>query len=352
MAAASDASCRAQTTPELQNFFQQEVGLTEEQLLDLRNGHTIVKSLPPRTHREVFLFGVVYVDAAPEAYLAIARDFERLRKLPNYLEIRLISDPPQLSDFQGLSFDSEDIKDLRNCKPGNCQIQLPASSITELQESVNWFAPDATDRLNHLIQKAALERTLAYRREGNAALGVYNDKHNPTEVPQQFAYMLSYYKAFPQRLPDFYNYLLAYPNQKPPNVEDTCYWTRVKFGLKPTVRFVHVVTMHGNIAGAPGYGIAEKQLYSSHYFETALDLTFCVSGISDPKQPGFYLIKVLGSEQAGLTGFKGSFVRSAAVGRSVSSLQKSLTAIKNTLENDRLTSRTSFLGLITVDDSM
>jgi len=43
----------------------------------------------------------------------------------------------------------------------------------------------------------------------------------------------------------------------------------------------------------------------------------------------------LGSEQAGLTGVKGSIVRKAAVGRSASSLQKSLTAIKNDLENNQ-----------------
>jgi len=33
--------------------------------------------------------------------------------------------------------------------------------------------------------------------------------------------------------------------------------------------------------------IAEKQLYSSHYFETALDLTFVLRGSDDPAQSGF-----------------------------------------------------------------
>jgi hypothetical protein len=36
--------------------------------------------------------------------------------------------------------------------------------------------------------------------------------------------------------------------------------------------------------------------------------------------------------QAGLTGVKGSIVRKAAVGRSVSNLQNALTTIRNTLE--------------------
>ena len=37
-----------------------------------------------------------------------------------------------------------------------------------------------------------------------------------------------------------------------------------------------------------------KQLYSSHYFQTALDLSVCVRESTDPKRPGFYLIKALG----------------------------------------------------------
>jgi hypothetical protein len=42
----------------------------------------------------------------------------------------------------------------------------------------------------------------------------------------------------------------------------------------------------------------------------------------------------MGSEQAGLTGFKGSIVRKVAVDRSASSLQKLMTAIKTALENN------------------
>jgi hypothetical protein len=136
----------------------------------------------------------------------------------------------------------------------------------------------------------------------------------------------------PKYLPDFQRYLLAYPNAKSENMNDMFYWAKVKFGLKPTLRVVHVVTLRGRSANEAAYAIAEKQLYSSHDFETALDLTFCVRATDDPKQPGFYLIKAMGSEQAGLTGVKGSMVRKVAVGRSASSLEKSLAAIKTMLE--------------------
>ena len=325
----------SQSNPDVQTFFRQDIGLSQDQITAIRNGQPVTKTLPSRTPAEVFLFGSVYIHAAPESYVHFARDFDRLRKLPNYLALGVFSNPPQLSDLKDFSFDNDDIKALKNCKPGDCQLQMPASSIEEFHRSIDWSAANVNEQVNQFLQKRALQRLLTYQREGNQALGAYNDKRDAVVVPEQFAYMLSYTKALPERLPDFYQYLLAYPNAKPANVDDTFYWAKVKFGLKPTLRVVQLVTMRGNPNDQVAYAIAEKQLYSSHYFETALDLSFCVRGSDDTTKPGFYLITAMGSEQAGLTGPKGSIVRKEAVGRSVSNLRDALTTIKNTLEGNQ-----------------
>jgi hypothetical protein len=325
----------SQTNPDLHTYFKDYIGLSDDQIAAIRIGQAVAKTLHSRTPDEIFVFGAIYINATPESYLKFSHDFDRLRKLPGYLAIGEFSNPPQFSDLKDFTFDAQDIKELKNCKPGDCKIQMPASSIEALRQSVDLSAPNAEEQADLLLQKTALERLVAYQREGNQVLGVYNDKRNPTEVSDQFKYMLSYSKALPKYLPDFYNYLPTYPTRKPADVEDTFYWAKVKFGLKPTLRVVHVLTLHGNAATEPAYAIAEKQLYSSHYFETALDLTFCAPDPADPKQPGFYLIMAMGSEQAGLTGFKGSIVRRVAVDRSASSLQKSLTAIKNALEHNQ-----------------
>ena len=95
------------------------------------------------------MFGAVYINAAPEDYLKFSRDFDRLRKLPGYLAIGEFSNPPQLSDLKGFTFDSEDIKALRNCKPGECQIQMPASSIEELHQSIDLSTPDAEEQVDN-----------------------------------------------------------------------------------------------------------------------------------------------------------------------------------------------------------
>ena len=324
----------SQSNPDIQTFFRQDVGLTKSEIADIRSGKAVVKAMPSRTPAEVFLLGAIYIHAAPESYLQLERDFDRRRELPAYWALVVLSNPPQLSDFKNFALDSDEVQDLKKCTPGDCRMQMPASSIEEFHRSIDWSAPDVNEQVDRLLQKTALKRLLAYQKDGNQALGVYNDKHDPTVVPEQFAYMLTYTKALPARLPDFYTYLLAYPSAKPHNVEDTFYWARVKFGLKPTLRVVHLLTMRGSPNDPVAYAFAEKQIYSSHYFETALDLSFCIRG-DDPKQPGFYLIMAMGSEQAGLTGAKGSIVRKAAVGRSVSHLQNALTNIRTALESNK-----------------
>ncbi|MBK5294536.1 MAG: hypothetical protein JJE04_23005 [Acidobacteriia bacterium] len=333
--AATGLPASSQPNPEPEKFFRQNVGLSQDQIAAIRNGQPVAKVLPSRRPGEIFLFGAIYIHTAPEKYFQYVRDLERLRNLPGYLALGVNNDPSQLVGWKGFSFDSDDIQSLKNCKLGDCQIQMPASSIQELRRSIDWSAPDVNERVNQLLQQTASQFLSAYKRQGNQVLGVYNDKRDPTEVARQFAYMLSYVKALPERLPDFYNYLLSYPDKKPANVDDAFYWAKVKFGLKPTLRIVHVLTMRGNPADTVAYAVAEKQLYASHYFETALDLSFCVRGSDDPNRPTFYLIMTMGSEQDGLTGVKGSIVRKVAVDRSTSSLRSVLTNIRNTLERDK-----------------
>lgn len=90
------------------------------------------------------------------------------------------------------------------------------------------------------------------------------------------------------------------------------------------------IQSNGSDPAGPAYAVAVKQLYASHYFETALDLTVCVR---DQERPGMYLITLKGSQQAGLTGLKGGILRKVAVDKTRSSLEKALATIKVKLEN-------------------
>jgi len=313
-------------------FFRNYAGLKEDQIAATRNGKAIAKVIDSRTPDEVFVFGSVYVHSTPEKYLKFASDIEALRKLPSYLAISKISDPPQLSDFDGFTLEADDIEQLKNCEPGKCDVQLPGEAMDAFKHSVNWSAPDAASQANQLAQKMALEAILGYIHGGNAALGTYMDKHHPTAVGGTFSSLLSRSKALPAYLPELDRYLLEYPSAKSENIQSEFYWEKVNFGLKPTLRMVQAIVYRGPSSTGPVYAVAVKQLYASHYFETALDLTVCVRD-QENLDRGFYLITLKGSQQAGLTGFKGGIVRKVAVDKTRSSLERALAAIKQKLES-------------------
>ena len=146
-------------------FFRDYVGLKEDQIAEIRNGKAVAKVVESRTPDEVFVFGSVYVQSTPEKYLKLASDIDALRKLPSYLAIRKFSDPPQLSDLDGFTLDADDIKQLKNCEPGECDVQLPADAMDAFKQSVNWSVPDAANQANQLAQKMALEAIHRYTQE-------------------------------------------------------------------------------------------------------------------------------------------------------------------------------------------
>jgi hypothetical protein len=325
---------RAQTGPELQTFFRENVGLTAKQISSIQEGRPVVKVMQYRTPEEVFLFGAVLIHAAPESMVKLSRDLDYIRESPEFLSIEEFHDPPQLSDLRNFGLDPDEIQDLKNCKPGNCDIQIPAESMAALRKSIDWSAPNVNWQVNQVVRKSVLDRLLAYRNGDDSILGTYNDKPVPTDVSKEFADLLSFSKALPQYLPEFYRYLLDYPKGKPANVESRFYWSKVKFGLKPTLRVVQVLTFSGGESDEIAYAIAEKQIYSSHYFKAALDLKFCVRS-EDKTHPGFYLIMAMGSSQEGLTGWTGWIVRKAGVSRSLASLREELAKTKDKLEKNQ-----------------
>jgi len=323
----------SQTVSELKDFLSQRIGLSRDKIAAIQHGKPFATNVKARSEAEVFLFGVVYVNAAPDSFLKYEKDLGHAGHLPGQTGVIKFSDPPQLSDLQGFGFDNDDVKLLKDCKPGDCKIQIPASTaMDDLRKSVHWGAPNADQEVNQLVQKLALARLLEYQKEGNRIFGlVYNLKGQQVSVNDLFKNMLSYYQVFPRDLPELNKYILDYPNAKPANVENTFYWERLKLGPRPMLRIMHVLTMHGDKTNHSADVIAERQLYSSHYLETALDLTFIIPNSEDRKQPGFYLVKAMSCEQVWLTGLK----RTIGVSRSVSDLQKSLASAKESLEHQK-----------------
>jgi hypothetical protein len=172
----------------------------------------------------------------------------------------------------------------------------------------------------------------AYRQGGNPALGEYRDRQHPARVGDQFETMISRAAALPAVVPGLRQYLLQYPSAELDDADSYFYWEKVAFGLRPTIRVNHAVIYRGRTEGRAFGAVAIKQLYATHYFYTALDVSVCVEDGAATSPNGFYLLTLKGSQQEGLTGIKGSILRSIVVDKTRSSLESALASIKRALE--------------------
>ena len=177
---------RAQTTREPITFFKEHINLTDGQIADIERGKPVVKVLSTPSPDEVAVFGAIFINASPEEFLKAAQNLDALRNSPNYLGVRRFSSPPKLADLEGFALGEDDIKDLKNCKPGDCKLQLPVDSMADFKAHVNWSAPDVSAQVNNLVRKMALDALVKYQQGGSGALGSYYDKEHLVYAGQQF----------------------------------------------------------------------------------------------------------------------------------------------------------------------
>jgi hypothetical protein len=315
-----------------------QIGLNPQQTAAIDAGQAVAKVLSWGGPSEVFVFGAVHIDGSPETFLKLTRNVGRLSGTPGYLAIGELSATPTTSDLSGLTLDPDDLQALKTCREGACDVQLPTASITAFQTAVDWGKRDAAGQANGLARGMVLDLVREYRRGGNTALGVYRDRDHPARVADQFETMVGRSVALPNVLPELRQYLLKYPDADLPGADSYFYWEKVDFGLKPTIRVNHGVVYHAGDATRPISAVAIKQLYASHYFHTALDVSICVAD-AKPQRRGFYLVTLKSSEQDGLTGAKGSILRKFVVGKTRSSLEKGLALIKDAVERTATSAR-------------
>ena len=317
-------------TPPLSIFTR--LGLTAEEIAAVDAGRPVAKVLPWGGPSEVYVFGAVHVDGSPETYLKAARDVRRLSGTPGYLAIGELRDDPVVADLNAMTFEPDDVKALKHCREGACDVQLPTTSIQAFRDGVDFSRPDAAEQANAMARPMVLQLLRSYQEGGHRMLGEYRDKQNPARIADQFETMVGRASLLPDVIPELRRYLLDYPNATLANGDSFFYWEKVAFGLKPTIRVNHAVIYHGRADGHDFGAVAVKQLYATHYFHTALDVSVCVNDVAGGTARGFYLLTLKGSQQEGLTGVKGSMLRKIVVGKTRQSLESALASIKRTVE--------------------
>ena len=323
----------AQSDARVDDVLQRLVGFSTDDVRRLHEGAVVIESLDTPVREELAHVGMVFVNASSHDIIDRFRDIEEFERGPGVPQLGRFSDPPTYADLEGLTLPEADIESLRDCRPGDCEIQLPAAVIRRYQAEVDWSSPDATDQINHVTRDMVLELVRAYQAGGNEALGRYNDENDALVVAEQFQAILASTESLPTPIPALLTYLNDYPTGRLGGAEEFFYWTVVNFGLKDTVRVNHVI-IYPQPAGPEGdvaYVIATKQLYASHYLHTSLELRFLLDDGRNGR-PGTTLVSLTRSRNDGMTGFRGLFLRSIIRRRSRDGVARYLEHVKNQVE--------------------
>jgi hypothetical protein len=317
-------------TPSLREFLERRLEVDEKEWQAIQAGTPVVKLRRGRDSSETRLMGVVKIQGSPEEFIERYRDVVRFEKGTGVLQIGRFSEPPRVSDLAALTVDEGDIEDVKECRPGDCAIKMSEVTMNAFR-GIDWAEADATEKANRLARRMIVDFLESYQSGGNQALGLFHDKKKPLLVGRQFEEMMED-PDLPVYFPELFRFLLDYPASPLPGSEEIFYWSKVDFGLKPVIRLNHVVIFRPEI-GTVKYTIASKMLYTTHYFNTGVELKFLVQ---EPDSAGsYYLVIGNRSRSDGLTGFTGAVLGGKIRGKAREGLGSYLAAVKSNLERAR-----------------
>jgi len=289
------SSLSAQQRPRaLDAFLIETVGLDRSQLTALSRGEVVAKVLPTADDRDVSVLGVVHVSASRTAFAQRQRDFPNALRAPTRTRAMVFSWPPRQADVAAIEVSSRDVDELRDCRPNDCNIKLPATDMDRLHATIDWRAPDARERVTAYVRQRLLEYVASYRERGNAAMVVYGDEGG-VRSSDALAGMLADSTYVFSRVPSLGAHLQRYPADTLPGAAEVIFWSLDNL---PHVRQVLRIT-HETVYSPPELPgttvVAAKQIYADHYFEAGLELLTAIDDAATTdgqSSSGFTLLAV------------------------------------------------------------
>jgi hypothetical protein len=269
----------AEPPASLLRFLREGVGLDSAQIAAAARGEPVVKVLETGAHRrDIAIFGIVTSPVSRDDFTRRARDFPQSLRAPTRTRFGIFSVPASAADVQGVVIPERDVKDMKDCRPGDCVSKLPATDIRRIQAEMNWSARDLPEQMNAYARRRLVEYVTDYRARGDAAMAIYDDRSTANvRSSDAFAALLAESPYVYQNVPSLRAYLTAYPRDSLPGASEAIFWSEDALPrLRPILSVTHQVVY--TPAEWPDMTVvASKQIYANHYFEAAVELTGVIS---------------------------------------------------------------------------
>jgi hypothetical protein len=295
-------------------FLKTAFDLSTAEIGRLDRGDVIARTLDAKNRREVATLGIVRIETSPSRYVERLADITTFKRTDDVLQIGLFSSVPQPGDVAALSIDEPDLKRLRACRVGDCDVRLPADVIERVQREIHWDEADASRRASLLVRQLLVEYVARYRQSGTAAAMEYADRGPRLNVGREFAALLEADTVTSTYAARLRRHLLEYPASSAERMTDFVYWSKELVRGRPVISITHVATAAAIDDSPVAYAVGSKQIYAMHYFDASLGLTLLVPD-RGPAPSGTFVVYLNRSRIDLFDGLFGGVARRIVAGR-------------------------------------
>lgn len=265
-----------------------EIGARE--LAAAARGSAVVRLLSTTNDRDVAVIGLIGVRAPRDSVAARAVDVAGLLASRGG-RFHVFGSHPTVRDVRDVEFDPSEYRDLRGCRPGDCDFKMPASGMREFVAAIDWSSAEAKMQADEKFRAALLELAVDYLARGNEAMLVYDDVRG-VRASEVFQDLVEQAVELRTHAPELAGYLMTHPAGRPARARDVLYWSEERVSrLRPMFTLNHVVVHLPPNQSPAEVLVARKQIYANHYFEGALELLAIVDG-GEPPEPEAYVVVV------------------------------------------------------------
>jgi hypothetical protein len=321
-----------QNAAEVTHYLKDVAKVSPDDLTSLDAGHVIANTSSSGDEGEIAVVGAVRIRASKE------RVADYFHLLVTYVDgevtqqIGQFHNPPRPEDVASLTLPDDDVRNLKSCKPGDCDVKLGGAGLAEVQSAINWNAPDAVTQINALARRRLVDYVSGYMHQGDAALVTYNDKSAPVSMNAEWQGLLRNSPNIMTYAPALAQYLAHYPTAKLPGSSDFIYWAKEVYAGHPVVHADHMVRW-SDPQKSDRITIAQKQIYASHYYNGSLAITTILDSTTPggtPTSTVIYFNRSRGDLLKG--GLGGGVKRKVAESQAKDAAEQTLGSMKTALE--------------------
>ncbi|HUQ82573.1 MAG TPA: hypothetical protein VM076_15595 [Gemmatimonadaceae bacterium] len=268
----------------LDEFLTGGIRLSAQEMAALARGETVARMLPTGDGDDVAVFGAVRVNIPRSFFAERQADVTRALRTPTRVQVQRFSEPAVPTDVQALRIGDDDLKELRGCRPGDCNFKLPATDMERFRATIA-SAPDARSRVATYAAQRMVEYVNDYRSRGNAAMLVFDDRGTVHASDALVALLQDSSFAFTV-VPSLGRHLVDYPRSTLAGATEVIFWSNDEMPhLRPVLRITHQTTFSPPERSDLTI-IASKQIYANHYFEAGLEVLGAMDRAPAGASPG------------------------------------------------------------------